>query len=177
MEVKFDYTNWRGKKSTKRVIPKALTFFDIPGNVNEALTNYPPGFFLEAFDLDKQQLRHYYLGGDPERRFNALPGEGFPIPFGDLGLIQAAVQGLEKHVVEIEVAGQLANIKATPVGKKETSPVLSSLAAKYLHYGALDLCNDLGLPPDYATGQSTATLVTAIRALAGSVLSQDETPA
>lgn len=175
MEVKFDYTNWRGVKSTKRVIPKCVTFFDVPANVNPALANYPPGFFLEAFDLDKQADRHYFLGSDPERRFNPLPGEGFPIPFGDLGLIQSAVQGMANHLVEINVVGEVATLKATPVGK-QTSPALSTMAAKYLHYGTADLCNDLGLPPDYALGESTGNLVTVIRALAGSVLSQDETP-
>ena len=52
---------------------------------------------------------------------------------------------------------------------KETSPVISTIASKYLHFGQADL--------EALDADGKSDLVTSIRALAGSALSQDETPA
>lgn len=167
MELCFTYTNHKGQTELRRVKPLALTYYDIPSNVSEHLANYPPGFFLIAHDLDRNAERSFYLGLDLDQRLRVGTGEdGWPLMIGDLELIQAAVQGLQDH--------------ALTVGKKETSPVLSAMAAKYLHFGAADLFIALGIDAEVASpGMMTeraAELVTAIRALAGSVLSQDETP-
>ena len=53
-EVKIVYTNWKGETSIRRIIPQKISF----GN-NE--WHKIPQWLLEAYDLDKKDVRHFAL--------------------------------------------------------------------------------------------------------------------
>jgi hypothetical protein len=96
--MQITYTNWRGQMADREIKPIALVFMDVPGNVNQALASYPPGWFREAFAKDRGEIRHFFLGSDPERRFN--PHQNTRIEIGDLKDIEAAVKGLEEKATD-----------------------------------------------------------------------------
>lgn len=54
--VVIDYTNWRGERSTRRIIPKQLLF--------QATTWHPDEqWLIRALDLDKGEARLFALSG------------------------------------------------------------------------------------------------------------------
>lgn len=52
--VMIEYTNWRGEKSTRKIIPEKIYF----GNTE---WHPHPGWLLVAFDLEKGEMRHFAL--------------------------------------------------------------------------------------------------------------------
>lgn len=54
-EISFVYRNHRGEVETRRVIPERLQFILRPG------FDYQPGWFLVAWDLDRQHGRTFAL--------------------------------------------------------------------------------------------------------------------
>jgi len=62
--VEFTYTNHRGEKRTRRVMPLGVEYIQQPGY------GYEPGWFLRAFDPEKTALRAFRLS-----HIDIQPGE------------------------------------------------------------------------------------------------------
>jgi predicted DNA-binding transcriptional regulator YafY len=52
--ISFDYTNWRGEKSRRRVHPIRIYFANTPWHPNTQ-------WLMEGYDLDKKEMRDYAL--------------------------------------------------------------------------------------------------------------------
>lgn len=55
METKFQYRNYKGILSERRVIVDSIEFLRNPGY------DYQPGWFLSGYDLDKKNRRSFAL--------------------------------------------------------------------------------------------------------------------
>ena len=53
-EVTIVYTNWKGETAIRRIIPRQISFTS-----NE--WHPTPQWLLEAYDLDKKDIRHFAL--------------------------------------------------------------------------------------------------------------------
>lgn len=58
-----DYTNWRGERSWRRVVPlsKPVEYLDEPNLDQDDKTRHVRGWVLRVFDLDKQEERSYLI--------------------------------------------------------------------------------------------------------------------
>lgn len=52
--IDMEYTNWRGETTVRSVVPKRIWFGTTEWHPE-------PGWLLDAFDLDKQQVRSFAL--------------------------------------------------------------------------------------------------------------------
>ncbi|SFQ14753.1 hypothetical protein SAMN05421853_102128 [Roseivivax halotolerans] len=53
-ELVFNYRNWRGTESTRRVLPKRIWF-------GESEWHSGPQWFMQALDLEKNEIRDFAL--------------------------------------------------------------------------------------------------------------------
>ncbi len=54
--VIIDYTNWRGERAFRRVIPDEITFAPQGTEFHET-----PGWFMRAYDVDKKGSRDFAM--------------------------------------------------------------------------------------------------------------------
>ncbi len=141
--MKFTYTNYKGETEDREVIPVKLEYLKEPG------FGYEPGWFLTCLDPSRKK------DGDPGFRSFRIGSAMKPIDdvveIGSLKQIEDAVDGLKKHIVE-------------------TSPAMSSLAARYLGMGEFTFLERM------KTREGQLELFRELKSVSASALRNDTTP-